>query len=125
MQRRHLLQAAALLPLAAQAQAWPAKPLRLVVPFPPGGTTDVVSRLVAAELAKALGQPVVVENKPGAGTVIGVDSVAKSAPDGYSLVTVANSFCANQTLVKSLPYDSQRDLRPVALMGLSEHVLAA
>ncbi|MCA0242257.1 MAG: tripartite tricarboxylate transporter substrate binding protein [Proteobacteria bacterium] len=125
MQRRHLLQAAALLPLAAQAQAWPAKPLRLVVPFPPGGTTDVVSRLVAAELAKALGQPVVVENKPGAGTVIGVDSVAKAAPDGYSLVTVANSFCANQTLVKSLPYDSQRDLRPVALMGLSEHVLAA
>ncbi|MFT3817462.1 MAG: tripartite tricarboxylate transporter substrate binding protein [Rubrivivax sp.] len=127
MQRRHLLQAAAAcLPFAAQAQApsWPAKPLRIVVPFPPGGTTDVVSRLVAAEAAKALGQPVVVENKPGAGTVIGVDSVAKSAPDGYSLVTVANSFCANQTLVKSLPYDSQRDLRPVALMGLSEHVLA-
>ncbi len=126
MQRRHLLQAAATtcLPFAARAQSWPAKPVRLVVPFPPGGTTDVVSRLVAAELAKTLGQPVVVENKPGAGTVIGVDGVAKSPPDGYSLVTVANSFCANQTLVKSLPYDSQRDLRPVALMGLSEHVLA-
>ena len=109
----------------AFAQAWPSKPVTLVVPFPPGGTTDVVSRLVATELARTLGQPVVVENKPGAGTVIGVDSVAKAAPDGHALVTVANSFCANQTLVKNLPYDSQRDLRPVALMGLSEHVLAA
>ena len=126
MQRRHLLRAAALLPFvpAARAQSWPSRPVRLVVPFPPGGTTDAVSRLVATEIAKTLGQPVVVENKPGAGTVIGVDHVAKSAPDGYTLVTVANSFCANQTLVKNLPYDSQRDLRPVALMGLSEHVLA-
>jgi tripartite-type tricarboxylate transporter receptor subunit TctC len=67
---------------------------------------------------------VVVENKPGAGTVIGVDAVAKAPADGYSFVTVANSFCVNQTLVKNLPYDSRRDLRPVALMGLSEHVLA-
>lgn len=64
-----------------------------------------------------------VENKPGAGTVIGVDAVAKAAADGYSLVTRANSFCVNHTLVKSSPYDSQKDLRPVALMGLSEHVL--
>ena len=125
MQRRHLLSAGLMLPFAARAQAWPAKAVKLIVPFPPGGTTDVVSRLVATEVAKALGQPMVVDNKPGAGTVIGVDAAAKSAPDGYTLVTVANSFCANQTLVKNLPYDSQRDLRPVALMGLSEHVLAA
>ena len=122
--RRRLLGLLAVAPFAAQAQAWPARPLRLVVPFPPGGTTDVVSRLIATELGKALGQAVLVENKPGAGTVIGVDSVAKSAADGHTLVTVANSFCVNQTLVKNLPYDSQRDLRPVALMGLSEHVLA-
>ena len=127
MQRRHLVQAAAaaaVFPLAARAQAWPARPLRWVVPFPPGGTTDYVTRLVAAELGKSLGQTVVVENRPGAGTVIGVDNVAKSAPDGYSFVTVANSFCVNQTLVKKLPYDSVKDRRPVALMGLSEHVLA-
>ena len=127
MQRRQLIQAAAAmaaLPLAARAQAWPTKALRWVVPFPPGGTTDYVTRLVAAEIAKTLGQSVVVENRPGAGTVIGVDNVAKSAPDGYSFVTVANSFCVNQTLIKKLPYDSTRDLRPVALMGLSEHVLA-
>ncbi|MBN8556486.1 MAG: tripartite tricarboxylate transporter substrate binding protein [Proteobacteria bacterium] len=128
MQRRHLIQAAAaaaFAPLAARAQSqWPTKAIRIVVPFTPGGTTDFVTRLVAAELAKSLGQPVMIENKPGAGTVIGVDSVAKSAPDGSSFVTVANSFTVNQTLVKKLPYDGLKDLRPVALMGLSEHVLA-
>ena len=131
MQRRTLiLGAAAALPWAAQAQTqaqtqtWPAKPIRLIVPFTPGGTTDVVTRLVATELTKALGQPVVVDNKPGAGTVLGVDLAAKSQPDGYTLVTVANSFCVNQTLVKNLPYDGLRDLRPVGLMGMSEHVLA-
>ena len=126
MQRRHfiLAGASAALPLVAGAQAWPSKPIRVVVPFTPGGTTDFVTRLVAAELARSLGQPVVIENKPGAGTVIGVDSVAKSVPDGSSFVTVANSFTVNQTLVKKLPYDGLKDLRPVALMGLSEHVLA-
>jgi tripartite-type tricarboxylate transporter receptor subunit TctC len=124
--RRRMLMASGLAAWswASHAQAWPAKPIRWIVPFPPGGTTDVVTRLVAAELTKSLGQPVVVDNKPGAGTVLGVDLVAKSPPDGYTLVTVANSFCVNQTLVKSLPYDGLRDLRPVGLMGMSEHVLA-
>jgi len=126
--RRQLLlgAAAAALPWAAQAQApaWPAKPIRLIVPFPPGGTTDVVTRLIATELSKSLGQSVVVDNKPGAGTVLGVDLAAKSPADGYTLVTVANSFCVNQTLLKNLPYDGLRDLRPVGLMGMSEHVLA-
>ena len=126
MQRRDLLlgAAAAALPWASPAQAWPVKPIRLIVPFPPGGTTDVVTRLVAAELSKTLGQPVVVDNKPGAGTVLGVDLAAKAPVDGHTLVTVANSFCVNQTLVKNLPYDGLRDLRPVGLMGMSEHVLA-
>lgn len=110
--------------LVQAQQAWPSKSVKLVVPFTPGGTTDFVTRLVAIELAKALGQAMVVENKAGGGTVIGVDAVAKSAADGYSFVTVANSFAANQTLVKKLPYDTLKDLRPVALMGMSEHVLA-
>ena len=110
--------------LVQAQQAWPSKSVKLVVPFTPGGTTDFVTRLVAIELAKALGQSMVVENKAGGGTVIGVDAVAKSAADGYSFVTVANSFAANQTLVKKLPYDTLKDLRPVALMGMSEHVLA-
>lgn len=126
--RRALLQgtaAFAAAPWLAHAQAaWPSRPLRLVVPFTPGGTTDFVTRLVGTELGKTLGQPAVVDNKPGAGTVIGVDAVAKSTPDGYTFVTVANSFCANQTLVRKLPYDTLKDLRPVALMGMSEHVLA-
>lgn len=114
-----------MVPSSSRAQAWPIKPIRVIVPFPPGGTTDYVTRLVTAPLSKALEQPVVVDNRPGAGTVIGVDAAAKAAPDGHTLVTVANSFTVNQTLVKSLPYDSTRDLRPVALMGQSEHVLAA
>ena len=128
--RRRLMVAAgaatalAALPGALHAQAWPTRAVRVVVPFPPGGTTDFVTRLVCTEVAKVLGQPIVVENKPGAGTVIGVDNVAKSPPDGTSFVTVANSFAANVTLVKKLPYDPLKDLRPVALMGMSEHVLA-
>ena len=131
MQRRHFLQAGAACSLAsvaglsvAQPGAWPVKPVRIVVPFTPGGTTDMVARLIGVELGKLLGQSVIVENKPGAGTVIGVDYVAKQAADGYTLVCVANSFTANKTLVKNLPYDTSKDLQPVALMGLSEHVLA-
>jgi tripartite-type tricarboxylate transporter receptor subunit TctC len=133
MQRRHFLQAstaAALtstttLGLAQGGAAWPdAKPIRIVVPFTPGGTTDMVARLIGNELGKQLGQSVIVENKPGAGTTIGVDYVAKQSADGYTFVCVANSFTANKTLVKNLPYDTTKDLQPVALMGLSEHLLA-
>ncbi|KOF52346.1 LacI family transcriptional regulator [Achromobacter sp. DMS1] len=131
MQRRQFLQASAAAALAcscglarAAQGAWPARPVRIVVPFPPGGTTDMVTRLIGSELSRQLGVSVIVENKPGAGTVIGVDYVAKQPADGYTLVCVANSFTANKTLVKNLPYDTARDLRPVALMGLSEHVLA-
>lgn len=133
MQRRQFLPplaAAALAPLGTWSRAaparWPAaKPVRIIVPFTPGGTTDMVARLVASALSRQLGQAVLVENKPGAGTVIAVDYVAKQPADGYSLVCVANSFTANPSLVKNLPYDSRWDLQPVALMGLSEHVLAA
>jgi len=126
MTRRSVLALGALaaMPRLALSQpVWPERALRIVVPFPPGGTTDFVTRLVAAEAAETLGQPVVIENKPGAGTVIGVNSVAKSPADGYTFVTVANSFTVNPTLVKNLPYDTLKDLRPVALMGMAEHVL--
>jgi tripartite-type tricarboxylate transporter receptor subunit TctC len=131
MQRRTLIQGLAgstltgLAGLASAQADWPSKPVRLIVPFPPGGTTDAVSRLVATEVSKTLGQNMVVDNKPGAGTVIGVDTAAKAPADGHTLVTVANSFCVNATLVKTLPYDTLKDFRPVALMGMSEHVLAA
>jgi tripartite-type tricarboxylate transporter receptor subunit TctC len=119
------LVAAGISPLAGSTQAWPIRPIHVIVPFPPGGTTDYVTRLVTIAVSEALGESVIIDNKPGAGTVIGVDAAAKAPPDGYTLVTVANSFTVNQSFVKSLPYDSTRDLRPVALMGLSEHLLAA
>jgi len=132
MQRRQFLQALSATALASTASIsfarsgdWPNKSVRIVVPFTPGGTTDMVTRLVGSELGKQLGHSVIVENKPGAGTVIGVDYVSKQRPDGYTFVCVANSFTANKTLVKNLPYDTIKDLQPVALMGLSEHVLAA
>jgi tripartite-type tricarboxylate transporter receptor subunit TctC len=129
LSRRGILLGGAALALSglagtARAQSWPSRPLRLVVPFPPGGTTDFITRLVGGKVGQALGQTAIVENKPGAGTVIGVDYVAKSAPDGYSYVCVAGSFCVNSVLVKKLPYDSLRDLRPVAMMGMSEQALA-
>ncbi len=129
--RRSVLKAAGLTaaslsaPGLLRAQSWPARPIKLVVPFPPGGTSDVIGRLMAVELTRTLGQNVVVENRPGAGTVIGVDFVAKSPPDGYTLGIIANSFCANQTLVKNLPYDGLRELRPAGLMAQSDHVLAS
>lgn len=132
MQRRRFLHASSAAALAcatgasrAQPGDWPARPIRIIVPFTPGGTTDMVARLVGTELGRQLGQHLIVENRPGAGTVIGVDYVSKQPADGYTLVCVANSFAANKTLVKGLPYDTLRDLQPVALMGLSEHVLAA
>ncbi len=126
MRRRQALIAlatAAALPPAFAQQAYPSRPVRIVVPFAPGGTTDHVSRLVGQELAKLWNQSVVVENKPGGGTIIGVDNVAKAAPDGHSLVTVTGSFTVNQSLVAKLPYDSQRDLRAVAMLAKSDHVL--
>lgn len=107
----------------AQAQAYPSKPIRIVVPFAAGGTVDTVARTVGAAIAKSMGQPVVVENKPGGGTVIGVDFVAKSAPDGYTLVAIGTSFTVNHTLVPSLPYNSLRDFRPISLLVRTPNVL--
>jgi len=96
--------ACALLPaMPAHAQSYPARPVRWLVPFPPGGTMDQVVRAVAQGMQGRFGQTLVIENKPGAGTVIAVDQVAKSAPDGYTLVTVANSFTINPSLYAKLP----------------------
>jgi tripartite-type tricarboxylate transporter receptor subunit TctC len=110
---------------AAQAQAsYPTKPVRLIVPFPPGGGTDILARVIGAKLTEALGQPVVVENKPGAGGNIGVDLVAKSAPDGYNMVIGQTSNLAvNPTLYPDLPYDPQKDLAPISLVADAPLVL--
>jgi tripartite-type tricarboxylate transporter receptor subunit TctC len=99
---------------AAWAQQWPQKPVRLVVPFPPGGSTDVLGRIIATKLSEALGQQVIVDNRGGAGGVIGTDMVVKSPADGHTLLFSASAPIAiNVTLMKNVPYDPQRDLTPV------------
>jgi len=133
MRRRHLLSllpaatlaAPALLPAAARAQAWPARPVRVVVPFPPGGTTDFVARLVAQRLGTAIGQTFVIENRAGAGGTTGSDYVAKSAPDGHILV-ISNiaSHGVGPSVYRSMPYDSVRDFSHIAVMAEIPSVLA-
>lgn len=110
------LAATAAAPWAA-AQAWPAKPLKIVVPFTPGGATDSVGRLLADRLAPRLGQPVIVENRPGAATLIGMEAVAKAPADGYTiLVSGASSFTMVPALRNKLPFDVMRDFSPLALL---------
>ncbi len=102
----------------ASAQSYPARSIKLVVPFPPGGSTDVVARLLAQRLGDALKQAVVVDNKPGAGSVLGTDYVAKAAPDGYTLVVAANSSIAPGPLMRSnMPYDPLKDFAHIAMIG--------
>jgi tripartite-type tricarboxylate transporter receptor subunit TctC len=108
----------------AGAQSYPAKPVRLIVPFAPGGATDILARLIGQKLTEAWGQQVVVENRPGGGTVIGTDLVAKAAPDGYTLLMVSTSTVTAPTLMSKLPYDTLRDLAPVIQLVASPNVLA-
>ncbi|OGA50224.1 MAG: hypothetical protein A3F74_16640 [Betaproteobacteria bacterium RIFCSPLOWO2_12_FULL_62_58] len=108
---------------SAIAQQYPARTVRIVVPFTPGGGTDIVARQMAAKLTEAFGQQVVVENRPGAGTVIGSEVVAKSAPDGYTLILQVNSLAANHTLYKKLSYDTLRDFLPIVLAASTPNVL--
>lgn len=121
-----LLGMAAVLGLGAQgveAQAWPAKPITLIVPFPPGGTTDVLARALAESLRTSLGQPVIVESKPGAGATLGADFVAKSKPDGYTLLVGAVHHTIAPSVYKKLPYDFQKDLVPITTIALVPNVL--
>lgn len=110
---------ALMLPGLATAQgAWPSKPVRIVVPFAPGGTTDILARVLAPELTKALGQPFVVDNRGGAGGNIGADMVAKSANDGYTLLMgTVGTHGINKSLYTSLPYDPQKDFAPITLVA--------
>jgi tripartite-type tricarboxylate transporter receptor subunit TctC len=101
----------------ALAQAFPSKPLRIVVPFAAGGAGDLTARIVAAEMAQALGQPVNIENRPGAGGVVAADTVAKAEPDGHTLFLMSNGTAVSASLFKSLPYDTLRDFAPVSTIG--------
>lgn len=124
LSRRSLIQAAsaglasAALPSMAQP-AWPSRPIRLIVPYTAGGFTDQMARLVQAGLQNRLGQPVVVENIPGANSIIGVNAVAKAAPDGHTFGVVIAAYAANTTLYSKLPYNPSKDLVGVSLLGVS------
>jgi len=128
--RRRALQAAAFAlcaPFAALAPAqqdYPSKPVTLVVPFPPGGTTDLVARALGESLARSLGQPVLIESKPGGGTTIGADYVAKSRNDGYVLLVGAVHHTIAPSVYKKLPYDFQKDLTPITTVAMVPNVLA-
>ena len=126
--RRGLLAAAVaatstLLAGAAHAQAWPAKPVTLVVPFPAGGTTDVLARALAERLTQSLGQTVIVESKPGAGATLGADYVAKAKADGYTLLVGAVHHTIASSVYRKLPYDFQKDLAPITEIALVPNVL--
>jgi tripartite-type tricarboxylate transporter receptor subunit TctC len=115
------------MPVQAQqagAGGWPSRPVRIVVPFGPGGSADLVARILGQRLTESLGQPVIVENRPGAGAMLGNELVAKSPPDGYTLtIGTLGPFAVNQSLFRKVPYDSQRDFAPITLTGASSHVL--
>ena len=115
--------ASALFPTAAPAQAWPTRPLRMIATLPPGGIADFTARILAPKLADALGQPVIVENRVGAGGNIGADFVAKAPPDGHVLLVGLGGTAINATLYKHLPFDIRRDLAPVAFVGSAPIVL--
>ncbi len=115
--------AALLLPAALQAQSYPARPVRLTVPFAAGGPVDTVARLLTPRLAEAWGQQVVIDNRPGANSIIGSEAVARAAPDGYTLLIVSAGFAINVTLQPKLPYDPIRDFTPITTVAYGPSAL--
>lgn len=128
MHRRFVLKALAALPASAVAapsfaQTYPDRPIKLIVPYLAGGATDVGARVVAERMSKGLSQPMVIDNRPGAGVIVGTNAVAKADPDGYTLLITTTAHPINITLQKKLPYDSIADFEPVALMGIINFIL--
>jgi tripartite-type tricarboxylate transporter receptor subunit TctC len=109
----------------AFAQGWPNRPIRMIVPYTPGGYTDLMARLVGQKISDALGQPIIFENKPGANAIIGTDVVAKAAPDGYTFGTVIAAHAVNATLNPKLPYDTLKDFSYVSLMSVAPLIMIA
>ena len=114
---------AVLLPLPAMAESYPSRPIRFIVPFPPGGGNDIVGRVIAQKLAEALGQTVVVDNRGGAGGTLGTDMTAKAPADGHTLLINNISLAVNATLIPKLPYNTARDLAPVSIIGRQPNIL--
>src|ERR671914_2400181 len=113
----------AALSAAAASQPYPSRPVRIVVPFAVGGPADIFGRFVGAKLSDTLGQPFVIENRPGAGALVGTDAVAKSAPDGYTLLIMSNTHTVNETLIPKKPYDLMKDLAPVTGLNSQDLLL--
>ena len=122
--RRLLLAALMLAPALAFGQAWPAKPVKLIAPYPPGGQTDLVSRWLAEKVGAAIGQPVVVENRAGAQGIIGADAVAKATPDGYTLFVMTGTHTVHPVIYRNMPYEFPRAFAPIALTSSITQVLA-
>jgi tripartite-type tricarboxylate transporter receptor subunit TctC len=128
MRRNFFPAAAGIAALAAatlvSAQSYPTKPIKMIVPFPPAGSTDISARAVAGKLGERLGQPVIIENKPGAGGNIGTDVAAKAAPDGYTIVVgTVGTHAINQSLYSKMPYDNIKDFAPIVLLATTPNVL--
>jgi tripartite-type tricarboxylate transporter receptor subunit TctC len=129
MKRRNLLllcgalAVASTLPFSALAQTYPDKPVRLIVGFPPGGTTDVLARLIAVRLGDRLGQPFIIDNRAGASGMIGTDYVAKSPPDGYTMLFTSSTLATYQALYSKVPFDPARDLAPLGMVATTPYVL--
>ena len=109
--------------ISAQAQTYPAKAVRIIVPFAAGGPADIYARFIGQRLSEALAHPFVIENRPGAGSVIGTDAVAKSQADGYTLLMMSNTHTVNESLIPNKPFDLMRDFAPVAPINYSDLVL--
>ena len=121
---RVLLSSVALLLFTnVEAQQYPSRPIRFVMAYPPGGSSDVLARPIANEMTKSLGQPVLLEYKPGAGSTIGADFTAKSAPDGYTIVLLLTAHAVNATLMPKLPYDTLKDFTPITLAAVAPLVV--
>src|SRR5580765_3971585 len=129
MLRSIIVSIVALATLAASAPAltqdYPTKPIKIIVPFAAGGPADIYARFIGARLTDTLGQPVVVEDRPGAGSIIGTDAVAKSAPDGYTLLMMSNTQTVNETLIPNKPYQLMRDFVPVSPINYSDLLMVA
>ena len=118
--------AAALLATMAQAQEYPAKPIRFIVPFPPGGSSDLIARAIAPRLSERMGQPVLIENRAGAGGMIGVEMVAKAPPDGYIIgLAAAGALSSNISLYPTMPYHPEKDLAPISMLAMIPFFLVA
>src|SRR6185295_19742575 len=118
--------AAALLATMAQAQEYPAKPIRFIVPFPPGGSSDLIARAIAPRLSERMGQPVLIENRAGAGGMIGVEMVVKAPPDGYIIgLAAAGALSSNISLYPTMPYHPEKDLAPISMLAMIPFFLVA